>query len=89
MTGSVCGNTVCAGESQGEPILARAGQIHGHMALAQLRSLSFRKLREPSFQNLHIAAEWLHWQFPEANELFSQSCFYKDHKTDDKTPQNF
>lgn len=48
---------MCAGDSQGEPILARAGQTHSHMALAQLYSLSFRKLREPSFQNLHTAAE--------------------------------
>lgn len=57
MTGSVCGNSMCAGDSQGEPILARAGQTHSHMALAQLYSLSYTKLREPSFQNLHIAAE--------------------------------
>jgi len=31
MTGSVCGNSMCAGDSQGELILAGAGQTHSHM----------------------------------------------------------
>ncbi len=31
MTGSVCENSMCAGDSQGELLLAGAGQAHCHM----------------------------------------------------------
>lgn len=31
MTGSVCKNSMCAGDSQGDLILAGAGQTHCHM----------------------------------------------------------
>lgn len=40
MTGSVCENSMCAGDSQGELLLAGAGQARCHMALAQQYSLS-------------------------------------------------